>query len=407
MFEFFFKYPIPVFTKGKLVLLGTWPGWLLLLLVVASAAGLAWLIRSKLGEAAPLLKTWRGWAIWGLQAASAALVLLLLWRPAMTISELRSQQNIIAVVLDDSRSMGIADSGGNGQTPREAAALNDLQSGVIAGLEKKFQVRVYTLDGKVGRSDKPAELKPVAAATHIGDGLKQLANETGDLPVGAVVLLSDGSENAGGIDNDALSALRNRRLPVHTIGFGKEHASHDVELDDAVLTTRTMANARVSATVSFHQRGYAGQKTTLVVKDGDKALASRDIVLSPDGVVQTEPIFFNAGLAGVKSISFSVVTMGGEENTANNAVSRLLDVNGDRRRILYVEGEPRWEYKFIRRAEPRMIRQVQIASRCCGQRKTKYTARASAIPPSWPNGFPLRRPRTCISVTRAIMILAR
>jgi len=355
MFEFFFKYPIPVFTKGKFVLLGAWPGWLLILLVVASAAGLGWLIRVRMREAAPLLKSWRGVVVWGLQAAFVALVLLLLWRPAMTISELRSQQNIIAVVVDDSRSMAIADSGANADTTREASAAKVLENGVLAGLQKKFQVRLYRLDGKIVRAAKPEEIKPeeikpVAAATHIGDGLKQLAAETSDLPVGAVVLLSDGSENAGGIDNDAIAALRNRRLPVHTIGFGKEHPRHDVEVDDAVLATRAMANARMSATVSFHQHGYAGQKTTLMVKDGDKPLASRDVTLAPDGVVQVETIFFNAGTAGVKSIQFNVGTLNGEENVANNSVNRLLDVSGDKRRILYVEGEPRWEYKFIRRA---------------------------------------------------------
>ena len=44
MFEFLFKYPIPVFTKGKWILLGAWPGWVLALLMVASAGGLAWLV---------------------------------------------------------------------------------------------------------------------------------------------------------------------------------------------------------------------------------------------------------------------------------------------------------------------------------------------------------------------------
>jgi hypothetical protein len=66
--------------------------------------------------------------------------------------------------------------------------------------------------------------------------------ETSDLPVGAVVLLSDGAENGraaeamrGGIDLETISALHNRRLPVHTIGFGKEKAAHDVEIDDVVV----------------------------------------------------------------------------------------------------------------------------------------------------------------------------
>ena len=38
MFEFFFKYPLPVFTKGRLVLLGAWPGWALALLVLGGMA---------------------------------------------------------------------------------------------------------------------------------------------------------------------------------------------------------------------------------------------------------------------------------------------------------------------------------------------------------------------------------
>ncbi len=66
----------------------------------------------------------------------------------------------------------------------------------------------------------------MGAATHINAGLRQLAAETSDLPVGAVVLLSDGAENSdsgiGGMDRETINALHNRRLPVHTIGFGKE-----------------------------------------------------------------------------------------------------------------------------------------------------------------------------------------
>ncbi len=40
-----------------------------------------------------------------------------------------------------------------------------------------------------------------------------------------------------------------------------------------------------------------------------------------------------------------------EANTRNNELTRLVNVESGPRRILYVEGEPRWEYKFIRRAE--------------------------------------------------------
>src|SRR5208337_808458 len=75
------------------------------------------------------------------------------------------------------------------------------------------------------------------------------------------------------------------------------------------------------------------------------------ISLSANGNVQTEPLFFPAGVAGAKSLTFSVEPLPGEENLANNTVTRPILVSDAKRRILYVEGEPRWEYKFIRRAE--------------------------------------------------------
>jgi len=351
MVEFFFKYPLTVFIKGKFVLLSAWPRWLLVVLIVASVAGIGFAVRNRIAEAAPRIRNWRVWALWGMESLLVALVLVLLWEPAVTIAELKPQQNIIAVLVDDSRSMAIADSGANGNQPREAAAVNTLQNGILSGLAKKFQTRIYRLDDKLARASGAEELQPAGGATHISDGLRQLMAETSDLPVGAVVLLSDGSENSGGIDREAMDALRNRRLPVHTIGFGKEREQHDVELEGATVATQAMADSRMTATVSFTQRGYAGAKTTLEVKDGDKKLASRDVTLGADGSVQSETIFFNAGGSGVKSIEFSLPIMSGEENTTNNSVTRLVDVTAEKRRILYVEGEPRWEYKFIRRAE--------------------------------------------------------
>jgi uncharacterized membrane protein len=356
MFEFFFKYPMPVFTRGKLVLLSAWPGWVLLLLVVIAASGLGWLIWRALPTASPKLRNWRAVLVWAMQSLLVAVLLFLLWQPAMTVAELKSQQNMIAVLVDDSRSMAQADSGSDKKTTREAEAVKALDQpnasggGILPGLQRRFQTRVYRMDRGVAQIPKLQDLQPIAPATHINDSLKQLVAETSDLPVGAIVLLSDGADNTGGIDTDTINALRNRRLPVHTIGFGKEQATHDVEIDEVTLGSRAMAQARMKGTVSFHQHGYAGAKSALTIRDGDKLLASRDVVLGPDGAMQTETIFFNAGAPGVKTVRFELEPLAAEESVANNSTSRLVNVSGDKRRILYVEGEPRWEYKFIRRA---------------------------------------------------------
>jgi uncharacterized membrane protein len=415
MFEFFFKYPIPVFTKGKFILLGAWPGWLLALLVVVATAGLAWLVWRRLPEAAPRIRNWRAWLIWGLEAAMVTLLLALLWEPAITVAELKSQQNIIAVLVDDSLSTEIADAGADGKTTRFAAEKKALEDGILAGLQKKFQVRVYRLDGKLLRVDQPegnaGKLNGFSAgtgkeegaaansantavhATHINAGLQQLSAETSELPVGAVVLLTDGAENGagtagGGIDIETINALHNRRLPVHTIGFGKEQPGHDLEMDDVVVAAKAMADSRMTATVSFHQYGYARQKAVLDVKDGNKLLASKEVTLDKDGVGQDETMFFNAGEAGVKSIGFALEPLTGEENAANNAVTRLVDVSAEPKRILYVEGEPRWEFKFIRRAEAQ-DKGVDIVS-MLRTTENKIYRQGIADPTELADGFPTK-----------------
>ena len=390
MFQLLFRYPTTVFRKGQFVLLGAWPLWLLVGLIVGCAAALAVAIRLRSRDAAPQLQSWRAWAIWGMQSALITLILLLLWQPAIKVGELSSQQNIIAVVLDDSHSMGLADNDGK---TREAAAIAALNNGVLAGLRKRFQTRLYRLDGGLKRVDDLNGIAPKGAATHLGEGLKQLAAETADLPVGAVVVLSDGAENTAGLGGsgiglEALTALRNRRLPVQAIGFGREKPVRDVELEEVSVPASAIAEARLTATISFVQRGYAGQKAILTVRDGSRLLASREVAFAPDGVLQTEPVFFSARAAGAKSLQFGVTGMPGEENAANNAVTRPALVTDTKRRILYIEGEPRWEYKFIRRAEDNDS-SVQVVSMLRTSENRVYRQGISD-PGELAEGFPVR-----------------
>ena len=390
MFQFLFKYPLPVFTRGRFVLLSGWPVWLLPVLIVAASGGLALLIRRRSGEAAPRLRGWRTGMIWGMQSGLLALLLLLLWQPAVTIGELSSQQNIIAVVVDDSRSMAQTD---NSNATREAAALGALNGGVLAGLEKRFQTRLYRIDRDLRRVDGTEGLAPRGPATHFDDGLKQLLADTSDLPLGAIVLMSDGSQNSAGLGGagiapDTLQALRNRRIPVHTVGFGREELAHDVEIEDVGVAEKAFAETRVAATVTLTQHGYVGQNATLTVRDGNKMLASRDITFGPDGRVQAETLFFPAGAAGAKGISFGIDPLPREENLANNSVTRPLFVSDTKRKILYIEGEPRWEFKFIRRAEDDDP-SVQIVS-MLRTSENKIYRQGIANPDELANGFPVR-----------------
>src|SRR5215472_2424985 len=390
MFQFLFKYPIPVFSKGRFALLSAWPASLLLVLIVVAAAGLALLIRWRLRDPSTKLTRRRAVTIWMMQSVFVALLLLLLWQPALVVGELSSRQNIIAIVVDDSRSMGIADSDGK---TREAAAIAALNGGVVAGLKQRFQVRIYQLGGGLTQVSAPGEITPIENATHISEGLEQLARETQDLPVGAILLLSDGSENSPGlggseVSTDALRALKERRLPIHIIGFGNPEHTHDVEIEDVSIASNAIVNSQVATTVTLTQRGYEGQEAMLSVRDGDKPVMEREITLASDGQLQNEQLFFPAGSAGAKSLTVAVDPLPGEESLANNAITRPILVSDAKRRILYVEGEPRWEYKFIRRAvddDPT----IQIVSMLRTSENKIYRQGISS-PAELAQGFPVR-----------------
>jgi len=342
MFELLFKYPASLFHKGHFVLLTPWPVWLLAVAILAAAGLLFWHVRRNHG----MLGGVRPIAIWLLESAMVAVILFLLWHPALSVATLRPQQNVVAVLVDDSRSMSINDSSGT----RETAAKKVLQDGLLKSLSDKFQVRLYKFGAEADRIQKDDQLAGTQPATRLGDTLEQVMAESSSMPLGAVVVLSDGADNSGGISLDTVAAIRRERIPVHTIGFGREQPDKDVEVEDVVLPARALPQSKLSAVVTLQSYGVKGQKAHLTVKDGGKLLASREIVMRGDGDLQTETLVFNCGDAGPKSFEIGVDPVGGEQNTINNRVTRLVDVEKRVPRILYVEGEPRWQFKFIRRA---------------------------------------------------------
>jgi uncharacterized membrane protein len=398
MFEVFFNYPFAAFERGHFVLLSAWPRWILALAIAGAAVLLGVLFWRRRKTAAPRLRGGRGLVLWFLHTAVLALLLILLWEPALAVSELRAQQNIIAVLIDDSRSMAQTDAGTDAPTghrlTREQAAVAALQHGVLDGLKQRFQVRVYKVGRKLSPISDLTRVQPDEPSTQLSEGLRQFTEDTQDLPIGAVVLLSDGSENPrgddaqGGIDPETLDALRNRLLPVHTVGFGRESEDHDIEMDAVNLASRVLAGARMVATVRFHQHGFAGQTALLTVRDGSKVLAGREVTLPRDGIVSAESVFFNAGDPGAKSFAFALTPLPSETNASNNALSRMVNVSGDTRRVLYVEGEPRWEFKFIRRAiedDPHL----QMAS-MLRTTENKIYRQGLTDPTELADGFPVR-----------------
>jgi uncharacterized membrane protein len=345
MFEFLFKYPFSVFAKGTFVLLGSWPRWVLFLGIIAAAALLGVFVLSRRKQFTPKLRGGRAVVLWLLQTAFLATLLLLLWQPAISVTALKPQQNIVAVVVDDSRSMALQE---NGST-REQAAKKILDDGLLKDLQGRFQVRLYRLGAGVDRVPDLKQLTGTQPSTQIGKGLRQLADEAATLPIGAVVLLSDGADNSGGVDLATLSELRRRRLPINTVGIGNREISNDVELDGVEVPAKALEGSRLQARVTIRQNGFAGKRARLTISSSTGVLATRPVELK-SSAEQVETVEFSAGKRGVMNLAAKLDPLPGETNTLNNQVTRVLSIDNTKHRILYVEGEPRWEYKFLRRA---------------------------------------------------------
>ncbi len=343
MFEFLFKYSRTVYDQGSFVFLNAWPVWMLWAGGALAAAVFGFLIWRQGGAVNPI----RSVLVGLLQTALVLLLLLMLWRPALSVAELKPQQNIVAVVIDDSSSMATKDEGG--ELSRKDRAVKVLNDGLLQKIKDKFQVRVYRMSDHLARIDGLEQLGAQAPVTHVGESLKQVVAEAASLPIGALVVLSDGADNTGGVDLETISEIRRQQIPVHTIGFGREAMQHDIEITNLELPQRTLPDSRLSAMVAFHQHGYTGQKAKITIRDNNKVLAAQEVVLKGEGSQQIENILFNAGAAGVKTIQAFIDLLPNEENGRNNILTRVVNVDKRRPRILYLEGEPRWEFKFIRR----------------------------------------------------------
>ncbi len=344
MFEFLFKYPLAAYRKGEFLLASGWPGWLLAAACALVAAGLAWHVR-RVPQRLPGRALW---TVWTLQCLATALVLVLLWQPALAIQSLKNRQNAVAVLLDTSRSMSLGENG----VSRLAQASEALSKEVLPTLADKFQLRLFGFAARPERIDSlgPESLPEPGASTGVGESLLSVLRESTAVPLGAVLLVSDGADNTERFGREVMAEIRQFNVPVHTIGVGRERIAGDIEMGPVTVAARSLPRSRVSAQVTLRHDGEETRQTRITVRDGSSVLASKPVTLRPGEPVRREWIDFGAGEAGVRNLAFSVEPVDEEEIQANNVRSRIVDVPRGRRRILYVEGEPRWQYKFMRRA---------------------------------------------------------
>jgi uncharacterized membrane protein len=257
---------------------------------------------------------------------------------------------VVAVLLDDSRSMQIPDWGGKARGAFLKDQFGQLDSPLLKALSDRFLVRVFRFSSTATRMGSAKEMNFSGPQTKLGPALDGARDELAGLPVAGVVLVTDGADTSDASIDPALLAMKAQKIPVFTVGVGSEQLPRDVQIDRVNTPRTVLKDASLLVDVVVRNTGYGGRTVTVDVEDEGRIIGSEKVQLPTDGSPAQVRVRAIANEPGPRLFKFKVSPQEGELVTQNNVRESLVNVRDAREQILYFEGEPRFEMKFLRRA---------------------------------------------------------
>ena len=345
LFRFFFKYPAFVFHQGDFTFAVSRTGTLGLLALAALAAAALVTYRGVTTDGPPRDRA----VLVALRLALIAVLTFCLFRPSLILKAAVPQQNFLGVLLDDSKSMTIAD---RDEQPRTAFVQQEFgeKGQLLKALSDRFVLRFFRFSSSADRLAQTTDLQYAGTATHLGQALERARDELSGLPLAGLVMVTDGADTSDASLDEPLASLKARSIPVFPVGIGQEHFDRDIQITRVETPRSTLKGTSLAVDVVISQTGYAGTSVPLHVEDDGRIVSSQNVTLPPDGQSTTVRVNFTANDAGPRLFKVRIEPQSGEQVTQNNSRDALVEVWDRRERVLYMEGEPRFEMKFIRRA---------------------------------------------------------
>ena len=239
-------------------------------------------------------------------------------------------------------------------------------------LAEKYDVRHYALAETLHRLRvDPAgtlpEPQPQAPATRLGEALAQLLDEAAGRPMAGVVLFSDGQNTAGRAPQEAARALREGGTPVICVPPGSEEPLRDLAIADLFAPDLVSQGDTVQVSVSLELRGYDQQPVKVLLREEGAASPLAEKELTVRGTEQAHVnLSFKADAPGARTLTVEVQPADElpEDLKENNSDSFLVRVSDEKLKVLYLEGLPRWDFRFLKNA---MRRDFGLAGRTAGQ----------------------------------------
>ena len=353
-----------------------------LLILVGSAALILWLYRRE-GSARTATKLFLA----GLRFALVCLTLFMLSEAVLSVD--RTGLPYFVVMVDDSASQGVVDQYADSKTKGEADALAKasgrpeanrlaLAQGFLARddgkvlreLRKKHRVRLYLISNAavpLAEIDKPEQvagaldkLKKVEATrdqSRLGLGIRQVLTELRGVAPTAIVLLSDGQTTEGETVAKAAEFAARKGVPLFPIGLGDPDAPRDLELSELLVDDVVFVDDLVRFEPKLTAKGFANQELTVRLKqrtsapgtpEATKELAVIKVKAPPDGQATRLELQHRPKETGTVTYIVEVDPQPRELQNGNNRVEKTIVVREEKLKVLYVDSEPRYEFRYLK-----------------------------------------------------------
>ena len=387
-YQFLFKYQQDVFERGDFV----WGSsrWMAGLVLVAAGAGAYALLTYRSVRLGPRDRA----VLTTLRIATLAVLVFSLLRPMLILKVAVPQQNFVGVLLDDSRSMQVSDLEGHTRGNYITRNFGADTSPLLAKLSEKFVVRTYRFSSFTERLNAPSDLSFNGTGTQLGEALTRAKDELAGLPLSGLIVVSDGADTSEATLDTSITELKAENIPVFTVGVGEEKMTRDIQVSRVETPRQVLKGSFLVVDVVLTQTGFKGQTLPLVVESEGRVVDTQDVLMPDDGEATTVRVKFKVDEGGLRRFKFRIPEQAGEQVPQNNARENVIEVLDKRIKLLYLEGEPRFEAKFIKQAlekDPNIqVVLLQRTAAATPSSPTKFLRLGIDTPDELLEGFPLK-----------------
>ena len=317
--------------------------WLFVLSLLIAGALTYWTYRRTV----PALSAgWRA-LLGGLRFASLALICFLLLEPVLRTLQETEQPPVLAVLVDDTRSMRVV--GGAGADTSAAAVRERLRS-VLGPLRDDLpgDARLLGFDTSLrALADAPLDsLRFEGDRSDLAAALQSATEQLQGENLRGIALVSDGQYNSG--QNPARVADR-LSLPVHTITVGDTARRRDLQVRQVVTNDLSYVDTEVPVRVTLGATDLGGASTTVSLLRDGTVLDTEEVSL-PDGTAELSVnLSFRPDAPGLKQLTVRAAPVDGEATTQNNVRPVSLRVLESKRQVLVLGAAPSPNFAALRR----------------------------------------------------------